>query len=333
MAVEKSNIFLSNTAEAMPFASRPRMGGPTYPERDRNFHVRYIKRKLQEAFLAGEEQRDAASIRHKDGVYLEFAGSPGHGLAIQSLENRAQGIRLLNVRIEEPSNVTKATIYIPAGKESYFLKKLDEYATKLTPDGKPRNNDLIRSIEDIRLAILESFWIGNKADIPASTPVWCELWLYYKYSDRDLDAAQNVENQFLVICDELDVQYNDDRILFPERVVKLIRVNRKQLNSLLASCPDIAEIRRAQEPASFFVNLTGYEQKEWIDDLLERTHFQNKDLAVCILDTGLAFSHPLIKKAVDENHVTGGRGPAAANDGTSVPTTGMWGQSIPIFVN
>ena len=88
MAVEKSNIFLSNTAEAMPFASRPRGGEPTSPERDRNFHARYIKRKLHEAFLASEEERHAASIRHKDGVYLEFSGSSGHSLAIRSLGNR-----------------------------------------------------------------------------------------------------------------------------------------------------------------------------------------------------------------------------------------------------
>ena len=306
MAVEKGNIFLSDTAETMPFASRPGIGSVSYPSRDRCSHANFVRGKLQGAFEADKEQKSAAAFRHKEGVYLEFLGSPEHHLAIQSLENRRQGIRLLNVRKEktgeEPDRMT-ATVYIPAGKESYFLNKVEQYATESTSKGKPRNNDLIRSIDDIKLAVLRSFWIGGIDNIPSSSPVWCEVWLCDVDGTKDSTLLSKAEEGFLNVCDELGIRYSEGRISFPERLVKLIHADRESLDKLLVSCPDIAEIRRAQQPASFFVNLASCEQKEWIDDLLSRTRFLNSDVAVCILDTGLAFSHPLIKKAVDEDHV------------------------------
>ena len=43
---------------------------------------------------------------------------------------------------------------------SYFLKKIESYATEKTPTGKHKNEELIGSIEDVRLAALESFWLS-----------------------------------------------------------------------------------------------------------------------------------------------------------------------------
>ena len=76
--------------------------------------------------------------------------------------------RLLLGTLDVYKRQIKATVYIPAGKESYFINKVEAYATEQTHTGKPKNNDLIGSIEDVKLAMLDSFWIGEKKTMPTS---------------------------------------------------------------------------------------------------------------------------------------------------------------------
>ncbi|MGI6090192.1 MAG: S8 family peptidase [Saccharofermentanales bacterium] len=299
MAVEKRNIFLANTAEATHYASPPRRGRQfSYPERNIKSHANLIQTKLRNSYEVANRQKQAAAIRYKDGVYLEFSSATQYDLAIQSLENRKEGIRLLNVRKDAESETMKATVYIPAGKESYFLKKAEAYATQQTISGKPKNNDLISSIEDVKLAILDSFWIGDKNAMPTSDPVWCEVWLRYDYRDKALNVWEKTETSFLEICKKNKISVDDNRIIFPERIVKLVRANEGQLKIFINKCPYIAEIRRAQEPTTFFEKLPNPEQREWIDELLERTYFQKDNVAICLLDTGLTSAHPLLKRAI-----------------------------------
>jgi hypothetical protein len=298
MAVDKRNIFLTNTAIPEPYASESRGGKRlSYPKRNVESHSKSIQTKLQKAYEASGKQKQAAAIRHKDGVYLEFSGAAGHDLAIKSLENLREGIRLLNVRNDQESKITKATVYIPSGKESYFVKRIEAYATKQTKSGEPKHNDLISSIEDVKLALLNAFWIGDKNTMPTSIPVWCEIWLRCDHTEKT-NAYENVEQSFLETCQRNNIKVDGGKIVFPERIVKLAQTNEEDLKTFLDECEFIAEIRRAQEPTSFFENLSNPEQRAWGDELLERTHFLKENVAVCLLDTGLASAHPLLEKAV-----------------------------------
>ncbi len=123
MAVEKKNIFLTHTVETMPYASTSKPIGTNYPKRTVATHAAFIQRKLQECYVNSLSQKQVAAIRYKEGTYLEFASAEGHDLAIKNLENRKSGIRLLNVHVDEEKDIIKATVYIPAGKENFFLKK------------------------------------------------------------------------------------------------------------------------------------------------------------------------------------------------------------------
>ena len=179
MAVDKKNIFLSQTAEPLSYSSVSRPIGSNYPHRTTTSHANFIQRKLRECYAESLTQRQVAAIRYKEGVYLEFSGASQHDLAVKSLENRTQGIRLLNVHEDTETNTVKATVYIPAGKENYFIQKVEAYASEQTKSGKPKNNDLVSSIENVKLAMLESFWVGKPDTIPTDDPIWCELWLRY----------------------------------------------------------------------------------------------------------------------------------------------------------
>lgn len=311
--VEKKNIFLVNTETPLDYSSRPGNGGTNFPSRsDGEKHAMFIQQKLKDIYQQSAVQKQAAAIRYKTGTYLEFISAPGCDLALKNLEDTRQGIKLLNVREavlnvdpsdETENKVIRATVYVPRGKEPVFLKKIDDFfdPEKITKKGNPKNNDFVTSIEEIHLAMLDAFWIGNIDDMPKEDSVWCEVWLRYQATDNGMLSIQNKNEavrDLVDSCEELDIAIDDKEIIFPERLVKLIYANKLQLKSLIETCDYIAEFRRAPEKTQFFEELSGSEQQEWIDDLLDRTEFNNSAATVCILDTGLSSKHPLISPAV-----------------------------------
>lgn len=307
MSVDKKNIFLTDTREVLAYRSKSNPITTNYPVRtDFSAHASFIERKMREARNKDLSQRQVAAIRYKTGLYLEIVGQQGCELCTKSLDNRTEGIKLLNVREEE--NTTKATVYIPAGKENYFLDKIEGYVDSLPelPEGKnPKNGDLINSIEDIQLAVLSSFWIGAPNTMPTEVSVWCEIWL--RNENGDIDSS---EEDFFSCCAAINeaaqqvvVEVNSRRIVFPERVVHLIKANGEVLSALLRGCDFIAEIRRAPEATSFFDDLSAADQREWVGDLLSRTTFNESNATVCILDTGLAEEHPLIAPATKHEYI------------------------------
>lgn len=104
MAVEKKNIFLSNTLESFDYIGRPQRAENKIPIRIRQSHGEFLKTKFEQARQKSHNQQDTIAYQSRDGVYIEFAGKPGFDLSTKSLEDRPNGIRLQNVRID-PSTI------------------------------------------------------------------------------------------------------------------------------------------------------------------------------------------------------------------------------------
>ena len=297
MVLKNKNLFIEGTCVRLGFTSKGGFSTSNYPIRSNpREHAKFIEKRLQECQTQITEQRKTAAFRYRDGLYLEFKGKEANDLNIKSLENIPQGIRLLNVRQE--GETTKATVFVPSGKEGFFLDRVTAFDNSLENNKTPKYNDLIRSIEDVRLAVLESFWVGNKAHLPQDTAVWCEVWLRFSKSDKQIAI-----DDFLDVCNRHSIQVNSTPIFFPERLVFVVLANRQGLNSLIVECSYIAEFRRAPELSSFFESLPGKEQSEWILDLLNRTDYQDSGVSICLLDTGIAKDHPLLSQAVYDNWV------------------------------
>jgi len=301
MNSKKKNIFLSKTVERMPYISDSHPIERRYPQRITLSHAEYIRRKLNECYKESLSSKQVAAIREKDGLYLEFSSANNYDLAIKSLDNRNEGIKLLNVH--ENESTIKATVFIPRGKENYFIRKVDAYATEITKSGKPKNNDLVSSIEDIKLAVLESFWIGKPDSMPRETPMWCEIWLRFDYLRDNTNTVEVVENSITSVCSNFAIQIDDKRLVFPERIVKMVFANAEDLKNIISMCPFITEIRNAPTANYFFENLINSEQKEWINDLLARTSYDTDSTSICLLDTGISSGHPLLKPAIKINHI------------------------------
>lgn len=263
-----------------------------YPEE----HVKKLKHDLSEISRKALLRHQTDGIAVKSGIYLEVSGQRGYELKYQSLEDNRVGIRLLNVKTK--NELTKATIFIPKDKSSVLMRKLNEFENTLATQEVPTNSDLVRSIETINEANVESFWYGAIEDIPnEESKTWCEVWL------RTENNTNSVYSDFKSLLEFFNIQYKNELIEFPERIVMMIYVNYNDLIALLQSSNQIAEFRRCMEPNSFFIKEFLSDQHEWVDDLKSRLRFEESNATVCLLDTGISTAHPLIEPFIQENGV------------------------------
>lgn len=305
--VEKKNIILQHTNTSYDYSPPGGGGGrKNYPDReDRIQHANNIEALLNQSFSEELSQKESAGVPCKQGIYLEFSSKNGFDLKTDSLSNRTQDISLVNIHEDKENEITRATVYIPEEKQNYFLNKVEDYKHHLTKSGHPKNNELVSSIEEIHRADVLAFWFGSKDLIPKETKRWCEVWFRYNVKkEMPSDYVYtHIEPEILRMCNELHIEIKDEKIVFPERIVKLLFANERDLVNLINACELVSEIRLAQEVASFFLDESGSEQKEWNKDLLQRTSFEMDGTSVCLLDTGLNNGHDLLSQATNPDHI------------------------------
>lgn len=309
------------------------------PDRDPLLHSSFLSKRFTEAWAAAEnEQVVAHVVRH--GVYIEFKSDPDAELVTKSLEDmRSKRVRLLNVRtarepvtspatdLPEEKVTTYATVYIAHDKKDYFLKKIQEYAEKVTPKGKPANSDLVNSISDIRKALLvDSFWQDPQVLKPTAAPEWCEVWL-------STDTREAID-RFERLLNQERIEAKAGVVRFPERAVKVILANEHTLKRLTTLSDDIAEYRLAKVTSSFWTKMDNSGQADWLKDLLQRTSVEaDTGVAVCILDTGVNNGHDLLAPVlrdqdcltVDPNWGIGDRDARRGGHGTRMAGVAAYG--------
>lgn len=275
------NITISQGKELYPFS--PVSGGSgkrNIPERNRYDHARYLEKQFESIW---DENKSITSYSDRNGIYLEFRGKNDFKLVTKSLEDVSQNVRLCNIK--EIEGTKHATVFLPLNKKDFFLKKINGYKEKYA------NKDVIESIENINTAFVDALWTDKRA-IPEENLEGCEVWLSVYKKDIHKEAAE----QFFILCKELQVEYYNDYIEFPERVVVAIRANKTILKDLLLRSDNIAEFRKTSTPTDFYIKYNDRaEQQDWIKELLSRTNFkEDPDTSICILDKGISNKHPLI---------------------------------------
>lgn len=308
MATLYKHIFLDESGSQIRYTT-PNSGGGSelsLPQRNRQAHAERLRQQLDQAWQVAREKaedRTAVSLPVRTGTYLEFESAPEHALMIGSLENTGSGIRLLNVRTytsstdtaetEDAQEVIRATVYVPDGQERYFLTRVQQYAEEETRTGKPKHQKLIDGVENIRLALSESFWIGPAELMPDEKPVWCEIWLK--------DESPEVEDSFRGLSRTLGIALQDTVLRFPERTIILGLVNRTHLAELIESTSDLAELRPAKETARFFLELDNQDQTAWVQNLRSRLSVPPEpQVAITVLDTGVNNGHLLLQPILDD---------------------------------
>jgi hypothetical protein len=322
--------------------------------RTRQEHAARLLRQMEDIQGQFEEaRRERKGLEDsRFGLLLEVVSEPGYPLKFTSLtkghSKRKDGIYLLNVRHtgSGEQQVTKATILVPYGRLNILKNKVVAYADpekdSIKGDGTrtPKNTPLLSNIHSIRVAALEALWTEPMRLPPHGELKNWELWI-----SREA-RAENVTSfvaQFDQVTTDLGLEVNEQRLTLPDHVVVTIQARREDLESSLDLLNTLTEVRAVHPCAVDLNDLPGFEQREWIDEALERLRPPGEDApAVCVIDTGVNYLHPLLQPVLSEEdvwtilpgtgadqhgHGTGMAGLAAYDDlRTLMLATGEWGQ-------
>jgi len=302
MAGNNAHLFIKNIAIAIDFQAKLGFGSDNLPSRNREQHSNKLLQQFdnaEAALLRDREKRTLENIPVRSGSYWEFAGKAGYNLVSKSLEDLDKGVRLMNIKTEgdaPDTTVIKALVFVPEAQELMFRKKISAYKYKDTKKGQPRNAHLVTGIESLGLASILSLWTDEPALLPGDTPIWCELWLFRGISADEMDVI------IREACELTDIPLSEQTLIFPERIIRLVRADRAQLAELIEICDFIAELRSLKETARFWLSESNTIQVEWVQELLKRTRFHFPvDIGVCILDTGVNNSHSLLAPVLQDS--------------------------------
>jgi hypothetical protein len=175
----------------------------------------------------------------------------------------------------------------------HFIDRFADYS-KTTPKKKRerRHEDMLDPVASLRLATLRALWTDVLDAYPADREAtWWEVWLQRQ------DGSELGRLTEFAGLNKLNVAAR--RLQFDDRIVTLVRATSEQLSASIDVLNDLAEVRRAKETATVFVDMSPDEQGDWAKELLGRTTPSPADApAVCVLDTGVTRAHPLLAAAL-----------------------------------
>jgi len=305
------HVFVSNFTSHHPYQRPPReISTVSPPPINRGLHGPSMLRQLDELVaIAARETAYKAGLGFAEhsGLVVVFEGRANLPLALESIENQVQGIELLNVRSRShgADRVTSATVFVPDGKLVHFERAFRAYVEEDTapsrdyPLGRPRHQDLTESIAGLRRGAFDALWTDPPEALPADADevTWWEVWLPVRQSRSD------VIQRFRGISAHLDLLVGPDEQHFRERSVLLMRASRSAIEGSIVLLDCVAELRRPKQLADFYLGLGATHQREHVDNLLGRLRPPPVGSpAVCLLDTGVNWGHPLFENTVTEEN-------------------------------
>lgn len=267
---------------------------------DRAAHARRLITALEQADSTARHQRRTAPITVPGaipGVYVTFESFPDLELALTSLDPQQGRVHaeLRSVHREErPAGpVQMATVFIPDGKVSTFVRTFEQYEATASA-AKPRYQNAVDRVADIAAASIRALWTDAPADYPApGQTVWWEVWL------RRRDGHETA--RFSAFAEAAGCPIGPAQLSFRDRTVLLVRATTEQLASALDVLDDLAELRKPHQPDAVLALEDATEQAEWVDELASRICAADEHApVVCVLDTGVHQAHPLLSASLTD---------------------------------
>jgi hypothetical protein len=333
---DRPHLLLRNNGITEPYR-RPNQGitPPGLPQRQRAGHAEALAQAVGQALDAAHHQmaaRDAAVAVGTPGFYLEVQLPGTERAGLDLLADRRQHMEVVAVREPaQPGDPLFASVFVPARAVNYYLRKIEAYRTTDTQSGRPRNEPLVSRIDTVRLATARSLFTDEDRLFPpqVNQRVWWEVWL-----------REGRRETFERVAHALDIGLRAYAVRFPEREVMLALSDSVTLDRLVAHSDVVAELRRAKDTPAFFMGLGGAEQRAWSDELLNRFSAPvDGGVAVCLLDSGVRRTHPLLAPALAEddwhtiNPAWGADDTAAwQGHGTRMAGVALYGDLVPILI-
>ena len=158
----RPHFLVQGGGESEIYTSPRRGGGGLPPARARAAHAAKLHQALGQAIAGARQQlqvRDPQLAEGEAGFYLDFEVPVEHQAALDGLENRPKKIELVAVHPPaEDAETVRATVFVPEAQAEYFMNKVEQYRDEETARGKPKNQNLVARIEDVRLSALRSLF-------------------------------------------------------------------------------------------------------------------------------------------------------------------------------
>jgi len=195
---------------------------------------------------------------------------------------------------ELEQGLAQATLFVPEGQLGVLERKIQAFAPT-DPATAPRNKALVSSMESIRRSVARSFWTDPTVPFPDGVgEFWWEVWLR-----RGVDAARFRRHATI-----LGLHISTRELRFPDRSVLLARASIENMTRSAELLDSIAELRSAPPLDLEFLPLDARDEREVASDLAQRAErAPEAALAVCVLDTGVDFDHPLLRAALARDDV------------------------------
>lgn len=283
----KKHLILRNNSQTEKFT--PQGGGPNFalPERNRNLHSQNLL--LQISAIRENAPDTEHLLPFQNGYYAEIKSEPTFPLNLKSIE--ADGRELVSVKTIEDREI--ATIFLDERALAKLEIKVEKYQTEDTPSGKAKNKPLVESISEINLASIRSLWTDEPIFPSENETIRWEVWL--RAGENEEERNQIIE-MLRIKSREGQLQTSSKEIRFPEASVVLVQATARQISQILYPLNIISELRKAVDTSDFFLGLGRDEEQDWVDDAINRIEPPAADApAVCLLDTGVNYEHPLLR--------------------------------------
>jgi Subtilase family len=226
--------------------------------------------------------------RYAAGLMLTFQAEARHEDQLKGFADEEKGISVFG-RTHRSRDQVKVSFQVPEAEAASFEQLVSGIAV-LTATTR-RNANLIDSIARVRLALVTDFW-QDTIPFPAhDQQMWWEVWLHGNRQEANEVHARFTEFAHAVGIDRVSEQH----VAFPERVVLHALASARQLSDIDLMAM-IAELRKAKELATAYVQLSPRDQRDFVDDVVSRLVLPGPDApSVCILDGGVNRAHPLIE--------------------------------------
>lgn len=294
-----THLLILDQVEDREFTREGR-GDQKVREVERRAHGEAMQREIGAALAEQERAREEGSLEELQalGVIVTIEASRGFPLSLDSLEHLSRHRAaprpkwlLLSVSPETEDSPERALVWISDDYRSAFLRLFEDYLTKDTPGGNPRNRALIANMARIRATVLSDLWQSD-GEPPTTGVHWWEVWLR---PDPDaVDLAQQYAGR-------MQLRIAPEDLRFDRRHVVWLEARWEQLLALPFTAVPIAELRRPQF-IDTIEDLDLAEQTEWTEDLAGRVvPAAAAGPAVCLLDTGVRRTHLLLNASLAES--------------------------------
>lgn len=292
---DRPHINITPLLRPHSFTAHQPTRGRTYA-RNRAQHGARLSNGLFASFDVSEYRRPPADehppgFEPGEGAFVTIALDPA--ARELDIEKPERGIRQSAAGEDQTRRIMVLHIENQSARD-YLSERVERYRVgPLTDRGNPPLASEMEPIEDFTPTQLVDLWREDPAALPpeGSAEAWWGLWCW----DVFVDDATNV-----AVALGMQVASVDRWSKFPDVQIVPVFATRAQVQAMLdIGRPGLAEIGFATDDPAILVDLSGFEQDGLVDDLAGRIQWPGDEVpAVCLLDTGVNRSHPLIEPAL-----------------------------------